>query len=163
MSIRRSAMLTAVLFATIATAGGVAIHVRAQGKTLTNDPLTGLPIPPSEDKFNLGNAPMVMDPSQMCKSAMKSDFYTPNNLKMNATAAWYESKLPGFKKVAGWHNNRTSIVFYKPDGTAAVAMTGTPAQEGQDSEVHGIVYSTFTPALPVKAFAGFTTGNVDCR
>jgi hypothetical protein len=29
--------------------------------------------------------------------------------------------------------------------------------------VHGIVYSTFTPALPVKAFAGFTTGNVDCR
>jgi hypothetical protein len=53
------------------------------------DPLTGLPIPPSEDKFNLGNEPMVMDPSQMCKSTMKSDFYTPNWLKMNATAAWY--------------------------------------------------------------------------
>jgi hypothetical protein len=37
------------------------------------------------------------------------------------------------------------------------------APQGQDSEVHGIVYATLTPALPEKAFAGFTTGNVDCR
>ncbi|HXM16380.1 MAG TPA: hypothetical protein VN933_14145 [Candidatus Eremiobacteraceae bacterium] len=158
MSIRRFAVVWLMV---IAAAAGALSAVSA-GKTLTNDPLTGLPIPPSEDKFNLGNEPMVMDPSQMCKSTMKSDFYTPNGLKMNATAAWYESKLPGFKKVEGWHNS-TSIVFYKPDGTAAVALTGMPAPQGQDSGVHGIVYSQFTPALPEKAFAGFATGNVDCR
>jgi hypothetical protein len=159
MSIRRFAVVSLVM---IAIAAGALSAVSA-GKTLTNDPLTGLPIPPSEDKFNLGNEPMVLDATQMCKSTMKSDFYTPNGLKMNATAAWYEPKLPGFKKVEGWHKDRTSVVFYKSDGTAAVAMTGMPAPQGQDSEVHGIVYSTFTPALPVKAFAGFTTGNVDCR
>jgi hypothetical protein len=158
MSIRRFAVVSLVM---IAVAAGALSAVSA-GKTLTNDPLTGLPIPPSEDKFNLGNEPMVMDPSQMCKSAMKSDFYTPNGLKMNATATWYESKLPGFKKVEGWHN-ATSIVFYKPDGTASVALTGKPAPQRKDSEVHGIVYSAFNPALPVKAFSGFTTGNVDCR
>jgi hypothetical protein len=140
-----------------------ALSAVSGGKTLTNDPLTGLPIPPSEDRLNLGNEPTVLDATQMCKSTMKSDFYSPNGLKMNATAAWYESKLPGFKKVAGWHNNRTSIVFYKADGTVVVSLTGTVAPQGQDSEVHGIVYATLTPALPEKAFAGFTTGNVDCR
>ena len=140
-----------------------ALSAVSGGKTLTNDPLTGLPIPPSEDRLNLGNEPTVLDATQMCKSTMKSDFYSPNGLKMNATAAWYESKLPGFKKVAGWHNNRTSIVFYKPDGTVVVSLTGTVAPQGQDSEVHGIVYAALTPALPEKAFAGFTTGNVDCR
>jgi hypothetical protein len=133
------------------------------GKTLTNDPLTGLPIPPSEDKFNLGNEPTVLDATQMCKSTMKSDFYSPNGLKMNATAAWFESKLPEFKKVAGWHNNRTSVVFYKSDGTVNVSLTGTPGAQGQDTDVHGIVYATFSPALSTKAFAGFVTGNIDCR
>jgi hypothetical protein len=158
MTIRRFAVVCLVV---IAVAAGALSAVSA-GKTLTNDPLTGLPIPPSEDKFNLGNEPMVMDPTQMCKSSMKMDFYSPNGIKMNATATWYESKLPGFKKVEGWHNS-TSIVFYKPDGTMSVAMTGKPAPQGQDTDVHGIVYSTFTPALSVKAFAGFTNGNVDCR
>jgi hypothetical protein len=158
MTIRRFAVVCLVV---IAVAAGALSAVSA-GKTLTNDPLTGLPIPPSEDKFNLGNEPMVMDPTQMCKSSMKMDFYSPNGIKMNATASWYESKLPGFKKAEGWHNS-TSIVFYKPDGTMSVAMTGKPAPQGQDTDVHGIVYSTFTPALSVKAFAGFTNGNVDCR
>jgi hypothetical protein len=158
MSMKRLAMVCLAMIAVVAGA----LSAGSAGKTLTNDPLTGLPIPPSEDKFNLGNEPMVIDPTQMCKSTMKSDFYSPNRIKMNATGAWYEAKLPGFKKVEGWHN-ATSIVFYKPDGTAAVALTAKPAPQGQDSDVYGIVYSTFAPALPVKAFAGFTTGNVDCR
>src|SRR5579862_2171161 len=114
---RRLAIAMAVLFAMVAAVGLISNGVRAQGgKTLTNDPLPGLPIPPSEDKFHLGNAPMNLDPTQMCKSTMKMNLYTPNGLRMNATATWYQSKLPGFKKVAGWNNDRTSIVFYKPDG-----------------------------------------------
>ncbi len=159
MSLRRFAVVSLV---TIAVAAG-ALSAVPNGKTLTNDPLTGLPIPPSEDKFNIGNEPMVLDATQMCKSTMKSNFYTPNGLKMNATAAWYESKLPGFKKVSGWHMDRTTIVFYKPDGTVDVSLTGTPAPQGKDSDVHGIVYSTLAPGLPEKAFAGVTNGNVDCR
>jgi hypothetical protein len=153
--------LAVVLLVTIAVVAG-ALSAGSGGRTLTNDPLTGLPIPPSEDKFNLGNEPTVIDPTQMCKSTMKSDFYSPNGIKMKATAAWYGPKLPGFKKVEGWHNS-TSIVFYKPDRTVVVALTGMAAPQGQDSNVHGIVYATLTPALSEKAIAGFTTGNVDCR
>ena len=163
MSLKRFAAMLMLTFATFAAGNSVASSVRAQGgKTLTNDPLTGLPIPPSEDRLHLGNEPQTMDPLQMCKSTMKSNFYSPNGIKMNATAAWYESKLTGFKKVVGLHNNRATVTFYKPDGTVAVSLTGTPAPPGQDSEVHGIVYATFIPPLPEKAFAGMTTGNVVC-
>ena len=163
MSIKRFAAMLVLMFAIFAAGHSVANGVKAQGgKTLTNDPLTGFPIPPSEDRLHLGNAPQVMDPFQMCKSTMKSDFYSPSGLKMNATAAWYESKLSGFKKVTGW-KTRTTISFYKPDGTMGVSLTGKPAAQGQDSEVYAIVYATFTPALPEKVFIGMTTGNVDCR
>ena len=130
MSIRRFAVVWLMV---IAAAAGALSAVSA-GKTLTNDPLTGLPIPPSEDKFNLGNEPMVMDPSQMCKSTMKSDFYTPNGLKMNATAAWYESKLPGFKKVKGWHRfDEYRVLQTRWDGGGGANRDACPAGTGQRS------------------------------
>jgi hypothetical protein len=164
MSNQRLAIAVAVLFAMIASVCLISNSAQAQGgKTLTNDPLTGLPIPPSEDRMHLGNEPMKLDPAQMCKSTMTTNFYSPNGLKMNATATWFESKLSGFKKVSNWHVDRTTTVFYKADGTVAVALTGSKAPQGQDTGVYAITYSTFAPPLPEKAFAGMTTGNVDCR
>jgi len=133
------------------------------GKTLTSDPLTGLPIPPSEDRLKLGNEPTVIDPAHVCKSTMKSDFYSLNGIKMNATSAWYASKLSGFKKTEGWSRDRTQITFYKPDGTVVVSLTGNPAPQGQDADVHGIVYASFTPALSEKTIIGMNAGKVVCQ
>jgi hypothetical protein len=163
MPMKRSVTVVVLIFAAVALAGFVANGVRAQGgKTLTKDPLTGLPIIASEDKFHLGNEPTVIDTVQMCKSNMKSEMYSLSGIKMNASAAWYESKLPGFKKTEGW-KNRTTITFYKPDGTVSVSLTGHPAPQGQDTDVYAISYATFTPGFPEKAFAGIATGNLVCN
>lgn len=143
-----------------ATSAGVAAQ---GGKTLTNDPLTGLPIPPSDDRLHLGNAPDVLPEAPVCKSKMQMDFYSPNGAKMNATATWFESKLPGFKRANGWANGRMHIAFYKPNGTVLVSLTGNPAPQGQDADVHGIVYSKFTPALSEKAIAGMSVQKFVCN
>jgi hypothetical protein len=87
MFIRRFAVALAFVFVSLATVSSVATGVRAQtaGKTLTSDPLTGLPIIASEDKFHSGNEPQVIDAFQMCKSKSEMDMYSPIGIKLNAT------------------------------------------------------------------------------
>jgi hypothetical protein len=158
--VTKLAMLCAAALILVASAGRSAAQ---GGKTLTSDPLTGLPIPPSDDRLHLGNEPEVLPETPVCKSKMQTDFYSPNEVQMNATAAWLDSKLQGFKKSDGWANGRTHITFYKPDGTVMVALTGNPAPQGQDAEVHGIVYAKFTPALSEKAIIGMTVQKIVCN
>ena len=133
------------------------------GKTLTNDPLTGLPIPPSNDPMHLGNAPTDVPEYQVCKSKAQTNMYSLNGIKMNATAAWFGAKLPGFKKSEVWTNGKTAISFNKPDGTVMVSLTGRNAPKGQDADVFGITYVKFTPALSEKSIAGFAVQNIVCN
>jgi hypothetical protein len=119
----------------------------AANTTLTEDPLTGLPVVPSPDRLHLGNQPVVLPETQVCKSKALMNFYRPNGIQVNSTVAWYASRLLGFKKTHAWANARTQDTFYKSDGTAIVSITGDPGPDGQDAEVYGIVYGKFTPGI----------------
>ena len=158
---RRLAKVAMVCAAGLLLAGA---RLEAQnGKTLTSDALTGLPIPPSEDRFHLGNAPTDVPEFQVCKSKTHTNLYSLNGLKMSTTAAWFESKLTGFKKSEVWTNGKTAITFYKPDGTVMVSLTGSRAPKGQDTDVFGITYTKFTPPLSEKGITEFSQQHIVCN
>lgn len=141
---------------------GLTLSAPAGNKTLTTDPLTGLPIVPSPDPYHLGNEPSVLPETKICQSNSKMDFYSPNGIQVNATVAWYAGQLHGFKKGHTWANKRSQDTFYKPDGTVLVSITGEPAADGVDTDVHGIVYAKFEPALVEKTIVGMSSQKIVC-
>jgi hypothetical protein len=134
----------------------------AANKTLTADPLTGLPIVPSPDRLHLGNEPTVLPQTKICKSNAKMNFYSPNGIQVDATVAWYAQQLHGFKKTHAWANKRSQDTFYKPDGTVIVSITGEPGTDGQNTDVHGIVYGRFEPAITEKTILGMNAQRIVC-
>jgi hypothetical protein len=135
----------------------------AANKTLTTDPITGLPIVPSPDRLNLGNEPNVIPDTKICKSNAKMDFYSPNDIKVDATLAWYAAQLHGFKKTHAYASGRSQDTFYKSDGTMIVSITGEPGADGENTVVHTIVYGKFEPALAEKTIIAMNTQNIVCQ
>jgi hypothetical protein len=134
----------------------------AANKTLTADPLTGLPIVPSPDRLHLGNEPTVPPETKICRSNAQMNFYSPNGIQVDATVAWYAGQLHGFKKTHAWANKRSQDTFYKPDGTVIVSITGEPGADGQNTDVHGIVYGKFEPAIIEKTILGMNSQKIVC-
>jgi hypothetical protein len=135
----------------------------AANKTLTNDPLTGLPIVSTPDQFHRGNEPTVLPDTKICGSNAKMNFYSLKGIQVDATVAWYAAQLAGFKKTRAWASERSQDTFYKPDGTMIVSITGDPAPKGQNTDVYGLVYGKFEPGLSEKAIIGMNTQNVVCK
>jgi hypothetical protein len=141
---------------------GLTLTAPAGNKTLTADPLTGLPIVPSPDQYHRGNEPMVLPVTKICKSNAQMNYYSPSGIQVKATVAWYAAQLHGFKKTHAWASERSQDTFYKPDGTMIVSITGDPAADGVDADVHGLVYGKFEPAIAEKTIIGMNTQNVAC-
>jgi hypothetical protein len=142
---------------------GLTLSAPAANKTLTNDPLTGLPIIPTPDRLHRGNEPTVLPDTKICGSNAKMNFYSPKGIRVDATVAWYAAQLPGFKKTHAWASERSQDTFYKPDGTMIVSISGDPAAKGQNTDVYGLVYGKFEPGLSEKAIIGMNTQNVVCK
>ena len=105
--------LVAVMFAFFLT------NATGQGKLLTSDPLTGLPLIGATDSgkhlANMSytyNEPTQMPGAQICKSKFQGNFYSLFNIKVDAAVAWYSSHLSGFKKVSGYESKRSQTAFY---------------------------------------------------
>src|SRR5271167_652450 len=122
----------------------------AAAKTLTSDPLTGLPLIPSTDsRLHLGNEPTVLPEAQVCKSKIETDFYAVFDMKFKDTVSWYESRLSGFKKTHGTGSGRPQTTFYKSDGSVVVSITGEPGT-AEDANTHSVSYSKLSPGLTEK-------------
>jgi hypothetical protein len=131
--------------------------------TLTNDPLTGLPlIPATDSRLHLGNEPTKLPDTTMCKSKMQTDFYSVFDTKVSATLSWYAARLPGFKKTHGYASGRSQDTFYNAGGTIIVAITGDPGQDGEDTGAYGMVYAKFQPGLPEKTIISINIQKVVC-
>jgi hypothetical protein len=149
-----------ISIATIILCFGFALS--AGNKTLTTDPLTELPIIPSPDPFHLGNEPQNIPDTTVCKSKMETNFYSVNQLKVDATLTWYGSHLPGFKKTHAYASGRSQDAFYNSAGTLMVNITGSPAKDGENSDTYAIVYAKFQPPLSEKAIASLISQNIVC-
>ncbi|MGC2056858.1 MAG: hypothetical protein WA653_01275 [Candidatus Sulfotelmatobacter sp.] len=132
-------------------------------KLLTLDPLTGLPLHPATDsRLHLGNEPTRLPQSQVCKSKMQVDFYSVFDTKVNATLAWYDAHLPGFKKTHAYTANRSQDTYYKTDGTLIVSVTGSPGKEGENTDTYSVLYARLQPGLPEKTIVGLNEQSVVC-
>ncbi len=152
------------LLAMVALASSAA---SAQGKTLTNDPLTGLVLSPAIAGMP-GNAPTNMPDGTICTSKFQGNLYSIDNsptgsATMGPTVAWYASHLKGFTHVHGYHSERSQDVFYNSGGTTVVVLTSDKGPESESAHVDGVAYERYQPGLKPKAFRGLTTGNIDCR
>ena len=120
---------------------------RGGTKVLTTDPLTGLALYPATDsRLRLGNEPTQLPESQVCKSKMQVDLYSVYDSKVNATLAWYDAHLPGFKKTPAYAANRSQDTFYNADRILAVSVTGSSGKAGENTETYSVVYSRFSPS-----------------
>lgn len=142
-----------------------------QPKTLTNDPLTGLPLIPATVLFkNVGNEPDKLSDAQVCKSKVQSNFYSlstvmnpANGVKVDTAAAWYASRLSGFKKVQGYAQGRSQIAFYNSDGTIVVLLTGQLGAKGENTDAFSVTYGRYQPGISEKTIVGLTQGKIACN
>jgi hypothetical protein len=155
------AMKKIVLLVTAAL--GMVLTCGAKPKTLTSDPLTGLPLIPSTDsQMHLGNEPTVLPETQMCKSKMESDFYAVFDEKFKETTFWYETRLTGFKKLHTNERNQPQTTYYKSDGSVIVSVTGEPGAT-DEVKTHSVLYAKFTPGLSEKAIVSLSSHNLSCQ
>lgn len=142
----------------------IALLADASPKLLTTDPLTGLPLYPATDsRLHLGNDPTRIPESTVCQSKMQADFYTVFGSKVDATLAWYEAHLPGFKKTHAYAANRSQDTFYNAEGTLAVSITGSTGKEGENTDTYSVVYLLFQPALPPKVIVSLNQQKFICQ
>jgi len=139
------------------------LAARGGTKLLTTDPLTGLPLHPATDsRLHLGNEPTQLPESQVCKSKMQVDFYSVYDSKVNATLAWYDAHLPGFKRTHAYAANRSQDTYYKADGTVLVSVTGSPGKEGENMDTYSVLYARLQPGLPEKTIVALNQQRVVC-
>jgi len=120
----------------------------------TSDSLTGLPLYPG--------APftMKMPDASYCGVSLQGTMYMPDG-KVAAIDRWYAAHLPGFHfyhAVDG--DGRTQDSFAKPDGRAAVNITG---DRKNSPDVYAISYAKFARPLPPAAMASMNQRNVTCK
>ena len=159
---------TTLLVATVLVLG--LTNALGQGKLLTNDPLTGLPLIPATDSGRhmadmsyTYNEPTQMPNAQICKSKFQGDFYSLYNIKVDAAVAWYSSHLSGFKKVRGYQSKRSQIAFYQPDGTIVVFVTGDSGADGENTDAYSVAYERYQPGISEKTITALTEGNIVCQ
>lgn len=139
-------------------------NAAGQGKTLTTDPLTKLPLISATDSGkHFGNEPTSMPDSRVCKSAMQGNFYLLYNIKVDAAAAWYASHLASFQKANGYGSRRAQIAFYNSDRSILVIVTGDPGGEGQNTDAYSVAYERYQPGLSEKTITGLTHGKMVCQ
>lgn len=141
-----------------------------QGKLLTKDAPTGLPLTPATDsgKHMAGisytyNEPTKMPDGQVCRSKMQANFYLLYNIKVGVVVAWYSSHLPGFKKVGGYESQRSQTAFYNSDGTIVVIVTGDSGAQGENTNAYAVAYERYQPGISEKTINSLTQGKIVCQ
>jgi len=141
-----------------------ALLARGGTKLLTTDPLTGLPVYPATDsRLHLGNEPVRLPGSSVCKSRMQADFYSVYDSKVDATLAWYDTHLRGFKKTHAYAANRSQDTFYNANGTIAVFLTGSASKEEENTDAYSVVYARFQPGLTEKTIISLNQQKLVCQ
>jgi hypothetical protein len=135
----------------------LAASAQTKPKLLTADPLTGLPLSPSTDT-GYGNNPDPLPDSNVCKSKLHGEFYLLFHTTTDTAAAWYSQNLKDFKMAKGSKSGRVQVVFYKPDGSVLVIITGALNRP----DAYSVAYQLYTPGLSAKTILGVPQGDVVC-
>jgi hypothetical protein len=158
-----------IFFLVISSVALCSTSAKAQGKTLTTDPLTALPLPSATDAMHHGNEPVKMPDGTICKSKMQGNFYdlynyfAKQNAKTDEIVTWYSSHLPGFRKVHGYDGKRSQDAFYNANGTMVVIVTGNPGAATENTFAYAVAYERYQPGLSPATITSLTQGKIVCR
>lgn len=83
--------------------------------------------------------------------------------KVDATLAWYDAHLHGFKKRHAYAANRSQDTFYHANGTIAVSVTGSASKKEENTDAYSVVYARFQPGLAEKTPLSFNQQKVVCQ
>jgi hypothetical protein len=144
-------------------------NATGQGKLLTSDHQTGLPLIPAADPgkhiVNMSytyNEPTQKPEARICESTFKGNFYSLFNIKVGAVVAWYSSHLSGFKKVSGYASQRWQTTFYNSDGTIVVLVTGDEGAQGENTNAYA-VDQRYQPGISEKAITALAQEKMVCQ
>ncbi|HEY3731049.1 MAG TPA: hypothetical protein VGL28_07280 [Steroidobacteraceae bacterium] len=127
-----------------------------------SEALTGLPLPDASSGMRVDPPAVDIPPAPVCRSTMKSSFYSVAGFQTSTAIAWYGAHLKGFKHLHGYGAGRTQDAFLSADGMLYVGITGSPGKDGADSEAYAILYGTFKPAVSEKVLLGMLTQRGGC-
>ena len=140
--------LTSVLLLAAAIAGS-AIAFAADSA----EKLTGLPLHP-------GLAyPQEVDTTVCGKKATANLYDALPNATLEEYIAWYKQQLKNFHYVHKVWDNRAQELFYSPDGSKSVGITGVPDGTG----VFAVTYMKFSSNLTTHQQDAFDPSNPSCK
>lgn len=139
----------------------IVLGVGSRADGVATDLLTKLPLPAAGAPLQLYERPDTME-APVCNSKSTMNFYSARSGTVSAAVAWYAAHLSGFKHVHGIGSGRSQDTFYNAAGTLIIGITAKPGKEGQDSDVHSVIYGTIQPGVSDKVIAGMNIQQVVC-
>lgn len=145
-------------FRTVGLLTSVALLVWAIGSAIAfaaepTEKLTGLPLHPGltfEQKVD----------SPVCgKSAIMNLYDVGPGASLEEYLAWHKQQLKNFHYVHKVWDNRAQEIFYSPDGSRGVGITGTPDGKG----VFAVTYMKFSSNLTTRQENAFDPSNPTCK
>ena len=119
----------------------------------SNDKLTGLPLHPGLSFSQEVDSPVCG------KKAQINLYDTQADAKLAEYVAWYKAQLKGFTYGHQMWADRAQEMFYSPDGTSGVTLTGMPNGEG----VFAVSYEKMAPGLKPEQLVKFSPNNPTCK
>lgn len=133
-------------------AGAVVASTMALAADAT-EKLTGLPLHPGL------SFPQEVD-SAVCGKSAKINLYDASpDATLHDYVAWYKQQLRNFHYVHKVWDDRAQDLFYSPDGSKGVGITGTPDGKG----VFAVAYMKFSSKLTTHQEDAFHPSNPACK
>ncbi len=119
----------------------------------SNDKLTGLALHPGLTFQQEVDSPV-------CGNAAQMNLYdTPGDASLSEYITWYKQQLKGFHYVHKVWMDRPQELFYGPEGTTAIGITGLPTGDG----VFAVAYMKISSKLTTHQMDAFSPDNPSCK
>lgn len=119
----------------------------------SNDELTGLVLHP-------GLSFQQEVKSSICGNAAQMNLYdTPGDTSLAEYITWYKQQLKGFHYVHKVWMERPQEMFYAPDGTKGVSITGVAGGD----DVFAVTYMKVSSKLTTHQMDAFSPDNPSCK
>jgi len=119
----------------------------------SNDTLTGLVLHPGLTFQQEVNSPI-------CSKAAQMNLYdTGGDTSLSEYVSWYKQQLKGFHYVHKVWMERPQELFYGPEGTNGVGVTGEAGGDG----VFAVTYMKISSKLTTHQMDAFSPDNPSCK
>lgn len=141
----RALVMAALLGSALLSAAAIAAE--------STEKSTGLPLHPG-----LGFQQELTSP--VCGKDAQMDLYDPPRTATLAEyVSWYKEHLNGFHYVHKEWSKRAQEMFYSPDGSKGVSLTGSPSGPG----VYAVTYMKMPVKLTTHQMDAFDPSNPSCK